>query len=180
MNHNNYASFNAYAEPEIDIRKFSANDILKTPFLVTQDGKSNPNFNMSRTILAGQAPDSKLAQLYFSKENIRRLQKKIKEEIFYRTKGKFKLEEDQSESDLLVCMRATFWQHGNYFEDKLVRQVKQLNVRTIEYIVPDIITAIKQYYSYIKEINEPLKPIPRALNVNNGPVQLPSITTIWQ
>ena len=43
-----------------------------------------------------------------------------------------------------------------------------------------MITEIKQTYGYIKEINEPIKPIPRPMNVNNaGRKTLPSITTTY-
>ena len=44
-----------------------------------------------------------------------------------------------------------------------------------------MITEIKQFYGYLKEINEPLKPIDRPINVNNaGRKTLPSLTSVWQ
>ena len=73
-------------------------------------------------------------------------------------------------------MRAVFIEHSRFLPNKIIRQIKELNRLTVEYIVPDMITEIKQTYGYIKEINEPLKPLPRPMNVNNaGRKTLPSL-----
>jgi hypothetical protein len=121
-----------------------------------------------------------LGKIFFSTENAKRIQKMIKKEIAARSKCAYILEEDQDESDLLVAMRAVYAEHARFLPDKLVRQVKELNNKVINYIVPDMMTNIKQQYAYIKEINEPLKPIMRPVNVNNaGRRTLPSITTSW-
>ena len=121
-----------------------------------------------------------VTKVYFSDENIERIQKMLKREIFERTKGEFKLDEDQDESDLLICMRVVLEDHARFLPFKIIRQVKELNAKTVEYIVPDMITQIKQNYEYIKEINRPISPPMRPLNVNNaGRRTLPPLTTAW-
>ncbi len=121
-----------------------------------------------------------VSKIYFSQENMNRIQKSIKKTIFERTRGQFRLDENQDESDLLVTMRAVFLENSRFLPFKIIHQVKELNKRTVEYIVPDMITEIKQAYGYIKEINEPIKPISRPLNVNNaGRRTLPSLTSAW-
>ncbi len=121
-----------------------------------------------------------VSKVYFSQENMNRIQKAIKKTIFERTRGQFRLDEDQDESDLLVTMRAVFLEHSRFLSFKVIHQVKELNRRTVEYIVPDMITEIKQAYGYIKDINEPIKPIPRPMNVNNaGRRTLPALTSAW-
>ena len=128
----------------------------------------------------GDEVHDEVSKLYFSHENMNRIQKMIKKTIFERTRGQFRLDEDQDESDLLVTMRAIFLEHARFLPFKVIHQVKELNRRTVEYIVPDMITEIKQAYGYIKEINEPIKPIPRPMNVNNaGRRTLPSLTSAW-
>ena len=109
-----------------------------------------------------------ISKIYFSEENMNRVQKALKRAIFYKTKGKFRLDEDQDESDLLVSMRAVFIEHSRFLPNKIIHQVKELNRLTVNYIVPDMITEIKQTYGYIKEINEPIKPLSRPMNVNNA------------
>lgn len=122
----------------------------------------------------------KVGNLFFSSDNINRIQRLIRKEIFDRTNGEFRIEEDQDESDILVSMRAVYAEHARYLPFQIIRQVKGLNRKLIEYIVPDMITNIKQQYGYIKEISEPIKPIPRPLNVTHaGRRTLPSPTTMW-
>lgn len=122
--------------------------------------------------------EDELSKMFYAQENIRRIQKKIRQTVFERTKGQFRLDVDQDDQDLLITMRAVFLEHARFLPFRIVHQVKDLNKRVIEYIVPEMITQIKQYYGYIKEISEPLKPIPRPVNVNNaGRKTLPALTT---
>jgi hypothetical protein len=121
-----------------------------------------------------------LPKIFFSPENMNRVQKLIRKAIFERTRGKYRVDVDQDESDLLVAMRAVFLEHARFLPFKVVSQVKELNRRVVEYVTPDMITTLKQTYAYIQEINEPIKPIPRPINVNNaGRRILPSLTSAW-
>ena len=147
----------------------------------TLDNKNKPTYETKQQLLTkGELCDDELSKIYFSDENVLRIQKMIKQEVFIKTKGKYKLEDDQDESDLLVVMKSIFFEYAKHLPFKLVHQVKALNKKTMEAIIPDIITNIKQSYDYLKEINEPLKPIDRPVNVNNaGRKTLPSLTTVY-
>jgi hypothetical protein len=77
-------------------------------------------------------------------------------------------------------MRAVYLEHARYLPGEIVRQIKRLNQKIVSEITPGIITSIRQDYGYLKEINKPLTPIPRPMNVNNaGRRALPSITTSY-
>jgi len=117
-----------------------------------------------------------LAQLYFGKENIQRIQKQLKKEFYIRTKGAFLLETDQDDNDLLIAMRAVYYEHSKFRSNKLVQQVKDLNRMSIEYMLPDMISQAKQEYEYLREINRPLQPIARPINVHSGKQILPPMT----
>lgn len=123
---------------------------------------------------------SPVAKLFFSKGNLHRIQKLIKAEVLQRTQGRFILTEDQSDDDLVIVMAYIYQEYGRNLPDHVVHQVKRLNLRTVNYLIPDVISNIKQYYNYQKEINEPIKPIDRPVNFSNkGRKLLPSITTVW-
>ena len=127
-----------------------------------------------------QMAPSEVMKMYFSKENIDRIQKQIRSEVYDRTEGKFRLIEDQDSNDLNIAMRAVCKLYARNLPFKIIKQVKYLNKQTIEYIVPDIITNVKQYYGHIQEINNPIKPIDLPVNVNNaGRLTLPSVAQIW-
>jgi hypothetical protein len=123
---------------------------------------------------------SKVASLYFSVTNIKRLQKQIKKEIYNRSFTKFRLLEDQNVLDLLQVMRAIYKLHAKDLPERVVKQVKILNKQTVQFVSPDIIDAIKQHYGYLNDIKNPIEPIQLPLNVNNsGRIQLPSISQLY-
>jgi hypothetical protein len=125
--------------------------------------------------------DEKVGEIFFSERNINRLQKQIKKEIYERSRHKYKLEEDQDIADLLVAMRGIYQLHGRFLPDHLVHQVKDLNKKLVNFVIPDMLTQIKQYYGYLKDVNEPIKPIDRPMNVSYaGRKTLPSVSTIWR
>lgn len=165
--------------PKINENNMTINDIYRTPFLFLNDHKNNYS-KMAETSINGIHSESELSKLYFSDENIKRIQRMIKKEVFNRTKGEFKLDVDQDEQDIFLTMRAVYLENARFMPGQTVRQIKRLNAKVIEDVLPGIITNIRQYYGYQKEINQPLKPIPLPQNVNNkGRLTLPSIMTTY-
>jgi hypothetical protein len=141
----------------------------------------NENYDRARYATKSLFEKNEITKIFFSDENMKRIQRQIKSEIYKRTNGQYSLDEDQDESDLTIAMRAIYLDKAKNLPGQTIRQVKILNQQTIDYIVPDMITNIKQYFGYIKDINQPLQPMMRPMNVNNAGRQLlPSITTIWR
>jgi hypothetical protein len=142
---------------------------------------STVNYDRARQATQGFFEKNHITVIFFSDENMARIQKKIKEEVLNRTKGQYQLDEDQDESDLMIVMRAVYLDKCKNLPGETVRQVKLLNQQTVDYIVPDLISNIKQYFGYVKDINKPLQPMMRPMNVNNaGRKLLPSISTLWR
>lgn len=179
MNHSQFKSFQNYKMP-----KMTKDDEFDK---IEEDKLRNRNRDkQSNAVLAMKGEycklsdviDSKLGLMFFSDDNMRRLQRMIKKEVYEKTKKQFRLDEDQDESDLLIVMRKIFMEYAIHDTTRIVHQVKILNVMVINYIIPDIVTQLKQYYSYIKEINQPIKPMFRPMNVNNaGRRSLPALST---
>ncbi len=143
--------------------------------------QSTQNYDRARQATQGFFEKNEITKIFFSDENMSRIQKKIKEEVYKRTNGQYTLDEDQDESDLMIVMRAIYLDKCKNLNEQPIRQVKLLNQQTVDYIVPDMITNIKQYFGYVKDINKPLTPMMRPMNVNNaGRKLLPSITTLWR
>jgi len=165
--------------PNINENNMTVQDIFRTPFLFLQEHRKNYK-NMSTTALKGIQCQSEMSKLFFSDQNIKRLQKMIRKAVFNRTRGQFRLEIDQAQRDLFIAMRAVYFEHARFLPGQIVRQVKRINEKVIDEILPGIITELRQYYGYLKEINKPLKPIPRPLNTNSqGRKTLPSVTTVF-
>ena len=120
-----------------------------------------------------------LATLYYSQENIQRIQKQIRREIYKRTNGKFKVLKDADDLDMQVVMDSIFDDHAKHLPDQIIRQVKILNMHTVNLIVPNAITQIDQTSKYLKQLDKPIEPMNRPLNANNGGRKtLPSFTSV--
>jgi hypothetical protein len=142
---------------------------------------STVNYDRARQATQGFFEKNHITVVFFSDENMKRIQKKIKEEVIRRTKGQYQLDEDQDESDLTIVMRAVYLDKCKNLPGETVRQVKLLNQQTVDYIVPDLISNVKQYFGYIKDINQPLQPMMRPMNVSSsGRRLLPSVTTLYR
>jgi hypothetical protein len=136
--------------------------------------------SIQKSLLKSIYTPTPLGELFFCVDNIRRLQNKIKKSVFIESKGKYKLDADQNESDLLIVMRAVYIQDSYNSPYRIVHQVKKLNQEVINRILPDMITNIKQNEEYISAIERPIDPIPLPVNVSRaGRLSLPSVTTIW-
>lgn len=136
--------------------------------------------SIQKSLLKGLYQPTPLGELFFSQENINRIQKMIKYEVFVRTNGKYKLEVEQNESDVLVVMRDIYITCAKNQPYKVIHQVKELNHRVIEKILPDMISIIKQDDEYIKQLDKPINPIPLPVCVNSkGRISLPSVTTTF-
>lgn len=149
-------------------------DIKKTPFLFLQAHPKNYK-------ISDDNPEKiKFKQIFFSKQNVKRIQKKIKKAVFNETKGKFRLDADQDENEIFLVMKLIYSDNARYIPGQMIRQIKKLNKKVVSHVLPPMITEIKSEYGYLQEINGPLIPIPRPMNVNNaGRRTLPSITTTF-
>jgi len=136
--------------------------------------------SIQKSLLKSVYTPTPLGEVFFSPDNIKRLQNKIKKSVFIETKGKYKLQVDQNETDLLVVMRAVYIQDSYNSPYRIIHQVKELNEKVINRILPDMISNIKQNEEYLNIIDKPIDPIPLPVNVSRaGRLSLPSVTTIW-
>lgn len=185
-----YGLNNGYANSEYNTHQLYFNTMGPAAKSVYNYGNNpiyNPTNGFNRCnkeqcygMLKDYAQFSPVAKAFFSKENIKVLQQALKDAIKIMSHGKINLLEDQNESDLLIAMRATYLNEGMNQLDNIPFQVKQLNKRLINSIVPEMITAILGQYNYLKEINEPRRLVPLPINTSvKGRNTLPSVTTTW-
>lgn len=150
------------------------NEIPNDPYNVEED------YYAKLVMKQWQACPSKVADLYFSVTNIKRLQKQIRREIYNRSYQKFRLAEDQNVLDLLHPMRAVYELYAKDLPMKVVKQVKILNKETVQYIAPDMMTNLKQHYGYLDDIKNPINPLPQPINVNQaGRHQLEGVAQLY-
>lgn len=91
---------------------------------------------------------NKLNTLFFSDVNIQALQQGIRYSVFSKTQMVI---DNQSERELRVIMRSIYLQYGRNMPSNIVSQVKELNKRVLDYVVPKIIVEMNQYKTYIQD-----------------------------
>src|SRR5690606_17290932 len=84
-------------------------DVRKTGFLLFQSHQHD-YYNMSQESLRGIQEETILSKLFFSPENVDRIQRQLIATVFRRTKGAYLIEK-QREEDLQIVMRSMFLQH---------------------------------------------------------------------
>ena len=77
-------------------------------------------------------------------------------------------------------MRAVYISDAMHEPYRLVHQTKMLNHLTVERIIPDMISMIKQEEQYLYDISHPINPIALPVNINSkGNKALPSAMTTY-
>jgi len=166
--------------PQMNANNMTIEDVYRTGFLLSSDNRKDFK-NLAPTALKGiSSGESELSKLFFSDENIKRIQRMIKAEVFRRTKGVFRIDVDQESREIFLLCRSIYMQQARFLPGETVRQVKRLNEKVVSECVPDMISAIRQEYGYLKEINSPLNPIPRPICASSrGHRVLPSVCTTF-
>lgn len=153
-------------------------DIYTTPFLFLQEHPNNYKYT-TNVVANGLRYNSDLSKIFYSDENICRIQKMIRREIYTRSNGKYKMDVDQDLQDLYVVMKGVFTEHARFLPTMVVKQVKRLNQIVVQTVVPGMFSKINQQETYLKEINKPITPMDLPLNVGNkGRRTLPSVSYI--
>ena len=63
-------------------------------------------------------------------------------------------------------MRNIYLSHSKNLPSNIIRQVKELNTIFVNYVIPDMLTLIKQEHEYLNNLDKPITPLPLPLNVN--------------
>lgn len=138
-------------------------------------------YTENRLIVQGQLERTTLNQLYFSKQNIERLQHMIKRSVYERSGNKYIIG-PQEENELLVIMQSIYYSKGRNLDCDFANQITELNTLVTNECTPKIISGIEQYYGYIRDASQlyMYNPIERPLNMSSaGTRTLRSVTSIF-
>ena len=77
-------------------------------------------------------------------------------------------------------MRAIFLQNAKNLPTNITEQIEELNLLTVNEILPKVLSNIKQYIGYLENKASIPEPLARSVNVNSaGTKTLRSITTTF-
>lgn len=119
----------------------------------------NRTFSSEATV--GQVQKTPLSDLYFCADNINILQDAIRYRVWVETDQKYVIGR-QSDTELKIVMRSIFYQHAMHKASDVVGQVRELNTKVLEWVVPEVVSNLKQYEVYRKDASTLPVPMERA------------------
>lgn len=122
----------------------------------------DPEINTSKVKLFIE--DNALNLQFFSKDNLALIQQQIIEEVYKQSKNQFRIS-PQDEEQLIIVMRSMYLMNSNNLPDDIDNQVLELNNTVLEYCVPNILSNILQYISFVKD-RESAPFMPNPMNDN--------------
>jgi hypothetical protein len=93
-----------------------------------------------------------LNQIYFSDANVQKIQNLIRYNVYNMSKKQFTISE-QDKTQLQIVMRSIYLQYSRNLDTDIPKQVSELNKMISDYLVPKIISNIKQYLKYLQDKN---------------------------
>jgi len=111
-----------------------------------------------RCALTGNWEDNGLSNTFFSTNNILTLQNGIKQGVFNKSGGKFKID-DQDTDQLKIIMRSIFLQNSRNLSSNINEQVNTLNKLVLNYCVPQVYGEIQGYLKYKQDSSTMYTPI---------------------
>ena len=140
------------------------------PFLFLQDHvngseirKQAKDRTISKNPSKVTSENNLLSNVFFSKENIELINKKIVLEVFKITKIKIPL---QNVETLFNVMVDVYHNYARNLPFKIKSQIKDLDAKVVNNVVPDILTSLDQKINYLNTITSDLNPIALPENVN--------------
>jgi hypothetical protein len=119
-------------------------------------------------MLRGNWEHSPLSQVFFSAENVQRLQTQIRKAVFERSQPKGYVIDAQSVDELKIIMRAIYLQYARNLPNNLAGQVADLNAKVVDWSAPHILSAVDHYYYYLDDISKMPTPLSQPQNLSRA------------
>lgn len=123
--------------------------------------KSIDNRTFSGEATVGQLQRNPLSDVFFSADNINILQDAIRYRVWVETDKKYVIGR-QSDTELKIVMRSIYYQNAMHKPNDLVGQVRDLNTKVLDWVVPEVLSNLKQYEVYRKDASTLPVPMERA------------------
>jgi len=105
-------------------------------------------------MLRGNWEVTPISTAFFSVENVTRIQQLIRKGVYDRSNPKGYVIDNQSTDELKIIMRAIYYQYARNLTTDIGSQVADLNAKVVDWSVPHILSAVDQYYYYLKDISQ--------------------------
>lgn len=105
-----------------------------------------------------------LNEVFFSADNIAKLQQDIREQVLLMSGNKYNID-NQDEQQLKLIMRSYYLMYAKNNDQKVSEELASLNKRVVGYAAAKVYSEVDFYDFYIKDIEEFAPPIANPMNV---------------
>lgn len=119
-------------------------------------------------MLRGNIEQTEVSRLFFSGNNLERIQRAVRKEVFEKSQPKGYVIDNQSVDELKMIMRAIYYMYCRNQPFNAAGQVDELNRRVIDWSVPHILSAVDHYMYYLDDISHLPVPESRSVNVSRA------------
>jgi len=126
----------------------------------------NPNTQSTsyEEALVGNEESSVLSTVYFSKENVERLQKLMQQRVYQRSNGKYKIGYQNGDT-LKIMMRGIYLQNAHRVSGEVPEQIRRLDELVLEHAVPQLMVEAESYLKYLHDSSTLVVPLDRPKNM---------------
>lgn len=153
-NYNDNQTIKSY-NGRVDISKPSKLDIP------AYQNRSVNNKSFYAEAVQGHTKPNEVSNLFFSEKNIDALQEGIRYRIFNETNGKHIIGR-QSDNDLKIIMRSIYLQFSRNLPTNIIEQVRELNKKVLDWSVKEVLSNLKQFDMYSKDVSRLPIPLERS------------------
>lgn len=125
------------------------------------------NSSVGADLVRGNVEKNTLNTTFFSPQNVQIIQNRLQYEVYARSQGKYRVG-PQSAENLLIIMRAMYYQYGKNLECNIKEQIQELNTYVVEYAVPKILSEVDMYHQYRKDITTLPVPMTQPVNISRA------------
>ena len=161
FSNNNIMEFSDYFNNSISSTYNGRVDISKASKLdiPAYQSKEIDNKSFYAEAVQGHTKPNEVSNLFFSEKNINALQDGIRYRIFNETGVTIGR---QSDNDLKIIMRSIYLQYSKNLPTKVIEQVRELNKKVLDWSVKEVLSNLKQFQKYKKDVSTMPIPLERS------------------
>jgi hypothetical protein len=125
------------------------------------------NSSVGADLVRGNVEKNTLNTTFFSPANVQIIQNRLQYEVYARSQGKYRVG-PQSAENLLIIMRAMYYQYGKNLECNIREQIQELNTYVVNFAVPKILSEVDMYQQYRKDITTLPVPMLQPVNISRA------------
>jgi hypothetical protein len=152
----NFTPTNYHDPPQPIIKKYNGRINIAEPdnpmatFHMFERIAVNNKATEYRDALVGESEWNQIADVYFSADNIQRVQNGLKVGVYQKSEGKFVIA-PQNIDFLKIIMRSIYMQHVEHTTEDVATQVERLNGYVLDQVVPKLYSECIGYFKYLQD-----------------------------